>query len=284
MQVESGSTSRAIEGHGPTTSPQPALARCECHAMEVICQRFANPRCVDCSSPATCLIGSRRGRAGRTRSTSPCRDDSSVLAMTAPWSSRWTASNCAYGTINPNEWQRQPHRLADQSPTKRDGTFSSQNDPQAAATPSALRSRQMIKFHVHCSPQSEVHWNCSRVPEGSPFQLMTCVGSVSWKYDKTWECVYKRAIGFPRPLFFALCGIVKACGVAKSTTSAIRSGKRVPAQRHWEGLHRIVAGSVREKAAKSARTTPPRTPLTGLTTSRVTRCSAICGSRRRRFP
>jgi hypothetical protein len=27
-----------------------------------------------------------------------------------------------------------------------------------------------------------------------------------------------------------------ACGVAKSTVSEIRSGKRVPAERHWEVL------------------------------------------------
>jgi hypothetical protein len=33
-----------------------------------------------------------------------------------------------------------------------------------------------------------------------------------------------------------LSRIMEACGVAKSTASAIRSGKRVPAERHWEGL------------------------------------------------
>jgi hypothetical protein len=42
-----------------------------------------------------------------------------------------------------------------------------------------------------------------------------------------------------RPLFITLCGIVKAFGVAKSTASAIRSGKRVPAVRHWEVLEAL---------------------------------------------
>ena len=53
------STSRAIEGHGPTTSPQPTSARCECHAMEVTCQRFVRPRTADCIYPAILPIGFR---------------------------------------------------------------------------------------------------------------------------------------------------------------------------------------------------------------------------------
>lgn len=36
-----------------------------------------------------------------------------------------------------------------------------------------------------------------------------------------------------------LSKIMEACGVAKSTASAIRSGKRVPAERHWGTLRRI---------------------------------------------
>jgi len=37
-----------------------------------------------------------------------------------------------------------------------------------------------------------------------------------------------------------LSRIMGACGVAKSTASAIRSGKRVPAERHWEKLAILV--------------------------------------------
>jgi hypothetical protein len=36
-----------------------------------------------------------------------------------------------------------------------------------------------------------------------------------------------------------LSRIMGACGVAKSTASAIRSGKQVPAERHWETLDRL---------------------------------------------
>jgi hypothetical protein len=36
-----------------------------------------------------------------------------------------------------------------------------------------------------------------------------------------------------------LSRIMEACGVAKSTASAIRSGTRVPKERHWEALSRL---------------------------------------------
>ena len=39
-----------------------------------------------------------------------------------------------------------------------------------------------------------------------------------------------------------LSEIMTACGVAKSTASAIRSGKRVPAESHWQDLL-VVQGS-----------------------------------------
>jgi hypothetical protein len=55
------------------------------------------------------------------------------------------------------------------------------------------------------------------------------------KGDPEWyrESILPGLAGLP------LSRIMGACGVAKSTASAIRSGKRVPAERHWEALQFI---------------------------------------------
>ena len=49
---------------------------------------------------------------------------------------------------------------------------------------------------------------------------------------------YRRSI-LPGLEGVTLSQIMRACGVAKSTASVIRSGKLVPAQRHWEALGQI---------------------------------------------
>jgi uncharacterized Zn finger protein (UPF0148 family) len=52
------------------------------------------------------------------------------------------------------------------------------------------------------------------------------------KGDSEW---YRKAV-LPGLHEVPLSRIMEACGVAKSTASAIRSGQRVPAERHWETL------------------------------------------------
>lgn len=40
-----------------------------------------------------------------------------------------------------------------------------------------------------------------------------------------------------------LSEIMEACGMPKSTASYVRSGKQIPAMRHWPALERLVNGA-----------------------------------------
>jgi len=51
-----------------------------------------------------------------------------------------------------------------------------------------------------------------------------------------WDIEWHREAVLPGLEGVPLSAIVAACGVAKSTASAIRSGKSVPAERHWQSL------------------------------------------------
>jgi hypothetical protein len=94
--------------------------------------------------------------------------------------------NCTFGIMNRNGWQKRPPRVAEPSSTNLVGDFSGSR-MKRADTRSALHGRSMIMFNALCSHQSEAQWNYLKAQEDSPFQLMTCVGSVFRKYDKTWE-------------------------------------------------------------------------------------------------
>jgi hypothetical protein len=62
-----------------------------------------------------------------------------------------------------------------------------------------------------------------------------------WKEEHTLRGdpeVYRREI-LPELERVTLSQIMGACGVAKSTASGIRSGKRVPSARHWEALRSL---------------------------------------------
>jgi CRISPR-associated endonuclease Cas1 len=58
--------------------------------------------------------------------------------------------------------------------------------------------------------------------------------------------VYRREI-LPGLEEVTLSRIMDACGVAKSTASAIRSGKRVPTERHWEALRGMAQEQAKQR-------------------------------------
>jgi hypothetical protein len=165
--------------------------------MEVICQRSVHPRCVDFSSPATILTGFRCREPLRTGTISHLRVVLSIVEVTERWLLKWTTTNCVFGIMNPNGWLKRRPRVAEPSSTNLVGDCSGYR-VKVEDSRSTLLRRLMIMFNVHCSLQSEAQCNCSKVPEVSPFQLMTCVGSISRKYDETWECAYRKGYWIPQ--------------------------------------------------------------------------------------
>ena len=145
--------------------------------MGVIWQRFSHPRCVDFSSPATFLIGSKCRGLRKTGKTYHLRVVSSKVEVMVKWWLKWTGTSCDFGIMNRNGWPKRLPRVAGPSSTNFDGDCSGYR-AIAAGTHSALPIPLLITFHAHFSRQSEAQWNYSKAQEDSPYPPVSCARAV----------------------------------------------------------------------------------------------------------